>query len=131
MAARVSTAFPDHTRAREDTRVRARTAKGVAALQLSTTRPGNEPSRSLGLLPNKIYIRIQGETLFFFTSSYIILGVPSSVRSHYSYAYAFSVCRGLLRRFDLSWIPDVSRHRLTDLGHLKNDRVAKGRHVTS
>jgi len=55
--------------------VRARTAKGVAALQLSTRRPGNEPSRSLGLLPNKIYIRIQGgRRLFFFTSPYIILG---------------------------------------------------------
>lgn len=82
MAARVSTAFPDHTR--EDIYARVRTAKGVTALQLSTTKPGNEPSRSLGLFPNKIYIRIQGETsLFFFTSTppYIILGVSSRRRT--------------------------------------------------
>lgn len=54
--------FPDRTRTDEEICVR----KGVTALQLSTTKLGNEPSRSLGLLPNKIYIRILKGRLFYF-----------------------------------------------------------------
>lgn len=46
--------------------VNACTAKGMTAPQLSTRKLGNEPSRSPGLLPNKIYTGIRGMCFFSF-----------------------------------------------------------------
>lgn len=37
---------------------------GWSLVRLSTTKPGNEPSRRPALLPNKIYIRTHGGTAF-------------------------------------------------------------------
>ncbi|KYQ46478.1 hypothetical protein ALC60_14575 [Trachymyrmex zeteki] len=56
--------------------------KGMAALRLSTTKLGNEPSRRPGLLPNKIYIRIRGMLLFILAPPYIILEASSSTHYH-------------------------------------------------
>lgn len=97
--------FPDRTRTGEEICVR----KGVTALQLSTTKLGNEPSRSLGLLPNKIYIRILKGRLFFFTLPYIILStLPLSRFSTHDYAPRFGkdlIYRRSPRCFEISHSP--------------------------
>ncbi|KYM96418.1 hypothetical protein ALC62_12924 [Cyphomyrmex costatus] len=100
--------FPDHTHTRvcEDY---ARQGDD-RSLRLSTMKPGNEPSRRPGLLPNKIYIRIRGDAfLFILTPPYIILEASSSTPLYRSY---FSVITppAVRERFDLLWILDISRY---------------------
>jgi len=94
--------FPDRTRTDEEVCVR----KGVTALQLSTTKLGNEPSRSLGLLPNKIYIRILKGRLF------LLCHISFSV--HY-YSPAFQLMttrRGLGEIWFIVDLLDVSRYHI-------------------